>query len=122
MPLAEIKSLLKLDFHSRFPYFKKLFGEKTEERRLVCSDTTMQRVLRWLSPKESKDFLRSFLEDFRREGADLKQLYPGGRKRRIVVGDGSEMGRYSVNAFAFCCNRITYPFMFEGSGGKGKDR
>jgi hypothetical protein len=121
MPLLEIKSLLKLDFFSRLKWLKRLFGEKTAERRLVCSDSTMERVLRWLSPKEASRFLCSFFEDFRREGADLNQLYPGGRKRRIVVGDGSEMGRYQVNAFALCGTRITYPFMIEGSGGRGKE-
>lgn len=121
MPLLEIKSLLKLDFFSRFKWFKDLFGRNTGERRLVCSDSTVQRVMRWIAPGESAEFLRSFIPEVQSRGADTYQLSPEGRRRRIIVGDGSVMGSHHLVAFTLVGDHMNYPFFIEGTAGRGNE-
>ena len=52
MPIVGLRSFLALDNKSRQSPFKKLLGSK---RKMVCSDSTIERVLRWIkNSKESK--------------------------------------------------------------------
>jgi hypothetical protein len=58
-------SLLFLDREARKKQFKKLFGSK---RKMVVSDSTLKRVLNWLSRKTAIVFLLGFLKVFKKEG------------------------------------------------------
>ena len=60
-----LTSLLSLDRESRTNRFKKLFGSC---RKMVASDSTMKRVLSWLSRKAAIVFLLGFLKVFEKEG------------------------------------------------------
>ena len=52
MPIVGLRSFPALDNKSRQSPFKKLLGSK---RKMVCSDSTIERVLRWIkNSKESK--------------------------------------------------------------------
>ena len=121
MPLVEAKSLLRLDFYSRLPFVKRLFANTRAEDSPICSDTTVQRVMRWLDEGESRRFLERMWEPIKDHQADQYQLYPGGPKRRIVVGDGSVMGSHHICAFALVSNSMSYPFMIEGTAGAGHE-
>lgn len=121
MPLLEVKSLLRLDAATRVTDMKRLFGKASLGLRQLCSDSTMQRVLRWLVPEEASRFLFSLLRVLRRQDADGLHLVPGGPKRRIVVGDGSVMGNHHVVAYALIADGGTYPCMIEGTPGRGHE-
>lgn len=121
MPLLEAKSLLRLDFYSRLPQVKRLFAGGRGRDGPVCSDTTLQRVMRWLSQPESRRLLERMYCRIKDHHADQYQLYPGGPKRRIVVGDGSVMGAHHICAFSLVSNTMSYPFMIEGTAGAGHE-
>ncbi len=61
MPFFGLTSLLSLDREARKKQFKKLFGSK---RKMVVSDSTLKRVLSWLSRKTAIFFLLEFLKVF----------------------------------------------------------
>lgn len=121
MPLVEAKSLLRLDFYSRLAFVKRLFASTRAEDSPICSDTTVQRVMRWLDERESRRFLKRMGKPIKDHQADQYQLYPGGPRRRIVVGDGSVMGSHHICAFALVSNSMSYPFMIEGTAGAGHE-
>ena len=58
MPLCGLASLLSNDREARTERYKRLFGC---QRKMVASDSTLARVLRWLDPQQVKAFLLSFL-------------------------------------------------------------
>jgi hypothetical protein len=117
MPFFELTSLLALDRKARMKSFKKLF---CCERKMLLSDSTVSRVLTWLKPWQSQQFLRSFVARFDELGLLEKALEPGGEPKRIGIIDGSEMGgHYHVT---FCLHgAIDYPFMIEDQGKRGKE-
>lgn len=121
MPLLEVKSLLRLDFYARFKQVKRLFGAVAEDSRPICSDSTLQRVLRWLDESETGRLLTAFVPEMRRRAADRYQLVPNGPTRLIAVGDGSVMGKHHVCAFALVSNVMSVPFMIEGTPGHGHE-
>ena len=59
MPLSGLKSLLSNDREARTSRYKKLFGC---DRKMVASDSTFARVLKWLFPGQVKSFLLGFLD------------------------------------------------------------
>ena len=89
MPLFGMRSLLSNDREARTSRYKKLFGSR---RKMVASDSTFARVLRWLYPDEVKQFLLGFLARFERRDLLRKRLSPKGRPRRLGILDGSYMG------------------------------
>lgn len=121
MPLLEVKSLLRLDAATRLTDMKRLFGKTGLGFRQLCSDSTMQRVLRWIAPQEASAFLRSVLSVVWSWEADTMQLVPGGEHRRLIVGDGSVMGNHHVVAFSLVTNSGTFPCMIEGTPGRGHE-
>ena len=64
MPFFGLTSLLSLDREARKKQFKKLFGSK---RKMVASDSTLKRVLNWLSRKAAIVFLLGFLKVFEKK-------------------------------------------------------
>lgn len=94
MPLCAARSLLSLDRAAREVIFKGWFRSK---RKMVVSDTTIQRVL----PKIDLDQTEQFLIAVARSGAEEHDLLraalvPGGRNYRIGIFDGTCMnnGQY----------------------------
>ena len=80
MPFFSLKSLLALDSLARTNQYKKLFDCK---RKMVVSDTTIARVLRWLIPDQPRQFLLSLASHFNRLGLLDKALVPGGTPRIV---------------------------------------
>ena len=71
MPFFGLKSLLALDTLARSSSYKKLFDCK---RKMVVSDSTIARVLRWTIPDQFAEFLLSFVSHFDQLGLLEKAL------------------------------------------------
>jgi hypothetical protein len=117
MPFYSVTSLLGLDRLSRKQSFKKLFGCT---RKMVASDSTVNRALRWLDCKEVEDLQRSFLSLMEQHHLAKIQLAPACPSRRIGILDGSQMGQHHVVAFDVC-GKIDYPLMVSNSHRRGKE-
>jgi hypothetical protein len=89
MPLFGLKSLLSNDRQARRSSYKKLFGCR---RKMVSSDSTFARVLRWLKLSEMQRFLLKFLPRFESHDLLRKRLSTKGKKRRLGILDGTYMG------------------------------
>ena len=117
MPFFGLTSLLALDMTARRKSFKKLFRC---ERKMVLSDSTAARVLRWLKPQQSQQFLRSFVDHYEELGLLKKALEPGGTPRRMGIIDGSKMSNHTHVTFSLH-GSVDYPYMVEDQGRRGKE-
>jgi hypothetical protein len=118
MPLLGLKSLLSNDREARTSRYKKLFGC---DRKMVASDSTFARVLKWLFPRQVESFLLGFRKTF--EGRDLlrKRLSPKGRPRRLGILDGSYMGGHWQVTLCLA-GKIDYPVMVERCRNHGQEQ
>ena len=110
MPFYNINALLGLDLQSRKKAFKKLFGCS---RNQVVSDSTASRVLNWLNPQESEEFLLGFKDVFVKEKVNRIRLVEHGPLRKIGILDGTQMGSHWACVLNLC-GRVNYPF-FDGA-------
>ena len=117
MPFYSVTSLLGLDRLSRKQIFKKLFGCT---RKMVASDSTVNRALRWLDSQEVEELQTSFLPLLEQQHLSEIQLAPDRPSRRIGILDGSQMGQHHVVAFDLC-GKIDYPLMVSNSHSRGKE-
>ncbi len=118
MPLFGRRSLLSNDRHARTSHYKKLFGC---QRKMVASDSTFARVLKWLSPQQVKQFLLGFLQRFERRDLLRKRLSPKGRLRRLGILDGSYMGGHWLVTLCLA-GKIDYPLMVERCHNQGQEQ
>ena len=109
MPLFGLRSLLSNDREARTKRYKKLFGSR---RKMVASDSTFGRVLKWLNPEEGKRFLLGFLARFERRDLLRTRLSQKGKLRRLGILDGSYMGGHWLVTLCLP-GRINYPVMVE---------
>ena len=84
MPIVGLRSFLTLDNKSRQSPFKKLLGSK---RKMVCSDSPIERVLRWI--KNTKEWALGFPDLFEEHDALKIKLTQKGKSRRFGIIDGS---------------------------------
>lgn len=117
MPFFGLTSLLSLDREARKKQFKKLFGSK---RKMVASDSTLKRVLSWLSRRTAIVFLLGFLKVFEKEGLSRKKLTEDGPYRRIGIVDGSFMGSHYLVTLNLS-GKTDYPVMVEECEKRGKE-
>lgn len=120
MAVYSIRSMLKFDYQSRVPQFKRLFGKLVELRKMVCSDSTLQRAIRWIKPEEARRFQMSFLSDYRRMRCWAKQIAPNAPFRKIGIIDGSVMNKNHLVALALF-GTVIYPVMVEACSGRGME-
>ena len=119
MPFWGKWSLLQLDVHLRNPQLLRLF-RCAGSKRVVVSDTTIARVLKWLAPADSRRALLDPLETLESEHLLTRSLVPNGRARRLGVFDGSQMGSHYLVA-ALLCGKINYPLLAEPCPGRGHE-
>jgi hypothetical protein len=119
MPILGIDSMLKYDQQwSRDPQFKRLFGKEVEKRKMVTSDTSLQRAVRWIKPQEARRFLESFLPEYRQSRSWARPLVPGGRARKIGIIDGSIMSNHYLVALELY-GTVVYPIRLVACAGRG---
>ena len=118
MPLFGRRSLLSNDRQARSSHYKKLFGS---QRKMVASDSTFARVLKWLYPQQVREFLLSFLQRFEQRDLLRKRLSPKGRPRRLGILDGSYMGGHWLVTLCLA-GKIDYPVMVERCHNQGQEQ
>ncbi len=118
MPLFGMRSLLSNDREARTGHYKKLFGC---ERKMVASDSTFARVLKWLYPQQVKQFLLNLRGRFERRDLLRKRLSPKGRLRRMGILDGSYMGGHWLVTLCLA-GKIDYPVMVERCDNQGQEQ
>jgi len=117
MPFFGITSLLSNDREARTRRYKDLFGCR---RKMVSSDSTFARVLKWLRPQESEAFLLSLLPKFEHHDLLRKPLSPQGESRRLGILDGSYMGGHWLVTLCLA-GRINYPLMVRRCQSRGEE-
>jgi len=118
MPFFALGSLLSNDREARTKQYKGMFGCL---RKMVVSDSTCARVLRWLKAEEVKEFQRSFLETFEARDLLRKSLSVKGRPWRMGILDGSHMGGHWLVVLCLA-GVVRYPVMVERSASQGKEQ
>lgn len=117
MPFFGVRSLLAADAIGRRRRMRELFA--TVKRKMVVSDTTMKRVLKWCQPQWSRQVLLRLVAPFEQLQLLKRALIHGGRPRRVGLIDGSYLG----NRFCVCLTllgRVRLPVMLEPAG-EGKE-
>jgi hypothetical protein len=117
MPLFGRRSLLSNDRQARTSRYKKLFGC---QRKMVASDSTFARVLKWLYPQQVKQFLLGFLQRFEQRDLLRTRLSPKGKLRRLGILDGSYMGGHWLVTLCLA-GKINYPVMVERYLNQGQE-
>jgi hypothetical protein len=119
MPYWGLTALLRLDFHLRTPAMLRLFG-CPQQKKVVVSDTTIARVLKWLDPQDCRQALLAPLASLNKQGLLRCRLAPKGPSRRLGVLDGSQMGDHYLVA-ALLCAQMNYPVLTEPCQGRGHE-
>jgi len=117
MPFFGISSLLSNDREARTERYKRLFGC---QRKMVGSDSTFARVVKWLKPQEAQAFLLSFLPKFERHDYLRQRLSPKGKLRRLGILDGSHMGGHWLVSLCLP-GLINYPLMVRRCESQGEE-
>jgi len=119
MPYWGITALLRLDFLLRTPQMLRLF-RSAPNKKVVVSDTTIARVLKWVDPQDCRAALLTPLTTFDKENLLMRRLTPKGTSRRLGVIDGSQMGDHYLVA-ALLCGKVNYPVLVEPCKGRGHE-
>lgn len=117
MPFFGMGSLLSNDREARTERYKKLFGC---QRKMVASDSTLARVLKWLRAEEVKRLLESFLPILEQRDLLRKSLSATGRPRRLGILDGSHMGGHWLVTLCLA-GVVNYPVMVERCENHGEE-
>jgi len=117
MPFFALASLLSNDREARTKDYRALFGCR---RRMVSSDSTCARVLRWVRAEQMESFQRSFLPTFEERDLLRTQLAVGGRLWRLGILDGSHMGGHWLVSLCLA-GVINYAAMVERAENHGAE-
>jgi hypothetical protein len=119
MPVWGMSALLRLDYHLRTPKLLRLF-RCPQQKKVVVSDTTIARVLRWIDPQQSSEALFAPCSLLNAKDLLQRRLMPKGPSRRLAVFDGSQMGDHYLVA-ALLCGKINYPVLVQPCKGRGHE-
>ncbi|MFO8064626.1 MAG: hypothetical protein R6V29_08325 [Spirochaetia bacterium] len=89
MPLFNATSLPAVDRLGRSPRVKALFG--ATGRKMVVSDSTICRALRWLAPQLVNAFAKHIVGELDRRHMLCSRFVHGGPARRVAIVDGTYM-------------------------------
>jgi hypothetical protein len=117
MPFYNLKSLLAFDSFARKKSFKRLFDCK---RKMVASDSTINRALRWMNPCEIIEFQQSLVSLYKHNHYKRIQLVNNGEYKSIGIIDGSCMSNHYLSAFVLS-GKIEYPLIIENCKKRGKE-
>lgn len=95
IPMLRLKSLNQLDNYLRLPEIKRFIGSK---RRVVVSDSTMERSLKGLAIDSLRMILKAIVR-FTKAMGYHKIVLPSGRKLTAGVVDGSTIGKKLCSVF-----------------------
>jgi hypothetical protein len=119
MPVLGLTALLRLDAALRTPPMLALF-RCPKDKKVVVSDTTIARVLHWLSPEQSRQALLAPCAKLEQKRLLARRLTPTSARRRLGVFDGSQMGGHYLVA-ALLCGTVNCPVLVEPCKGRGHE-
>lgn len=117
MPFWGATSLLSLDRLVRKRRVKSLFRCR---RKMVVSDSTIARMLRWLDWRRAVEVLLSLCDPLERLHLLRRRLVPDGPLRRLGIIDGSFMGGHYLVSAALL-GSVDYPVAIERCAGRGHE-
>jgi hypothetical protein len=122
MPFFAQSSLLAVDRDARTPHRRKLFNSlhRRDGKKLVVSDSTLQRVLRWMDEKQSREGLWRLARRFHRLGLLERRLSPSGPAYRLAQVDGSILGTFPAVCLSLL-GEVNLPLLIEPMDTKGKE-
>ena len=122
MPFFGHSTMLAADRDARRKRTRSLFD--AEHRRdgvkMVASDSTLQRMLRWLDPQPTRRVLFEIARRLDRMGLLTAKLAEHSPRRRLGIVDGSVLGKF----YAVCVTllgTVPVPLVIEPAGGRGKE-
>ena len=122
MPFFGQSSMLAADRDARRKRTRSLFD--AEHRRdgvkMVASDSTLQRMLRWLDPQPTRRVMFEITRRLDRMGLLTARLSEHSPRRRLGIVDGSVLGKF----YAVCVTllgTVRVPLVIEPAGGRGKE-
>jgi hypothetical protein len=118
MPAFALTSLLSLDAKARTRRLKELLGS---QRKMVASDSTLRRVLGWLSPQQLRAVPLRLLRPFEQDRLLQRSLVEGGPARRIGIIDGSHMGGHWMSA-ACLVGKVVLPALLQPRRSQGDEQ
>ena len=122
MPFFGHTSMLAADRDAR-TLRRRVFFDAEHRRdgvRMVASDTTLQRVLRWLDPQPARTVLLEVARRLDHMGLLSARLAPQLPRRRLGIVDGSVLGKF----YAVCVTllgTVRVPVAIEPAVGRGKE-
>lgn len=119
MPVLGLTALLRLDTALRTPPMLRMF-RSPKDKKVVVSDTTIARVLRWLKPEQSRQALLAPCAKLEAKNLLRRRLSPQSAPRRLGVFDGSQMGGHYLVA-ALLCGAVNCPVLVEPCKGRGHE-
>ena len=87
---------------------------------MVCSDSTIERVLRWIKNSESQKWALGFPDLFEEHDALKIKLTQKGKSRRFGIIDDSFMGGHWVSVLSLA-GKINLPILIESYPKIGKE-
>lgn len=123
MPFFGQTSMLGVDRDARRKRTRLLFDaeHRRDHMKMVASDSTLQRVLRWLDPQATRQVLIEIARRLDRMGLLSTKLCENStRRRRIGIVDGSVLGKF----YAVCVTllgTVRMPLVIEPAGARGKE-
>lgn len=122
MPFFAQTTMLGADRDARKKRQRLLFDSehRRDHVKMVASDTTLQRVMRWLDPQAARQVLIEIARRLDRMGLLSTKLSENSARRRIGIVDGSVLGKF----YAVCVTllgSVRMPLVIEPAGGRGKE-
>ena len=122
MPFFGQTSMLGADRDARRKRHRLLFNaeHRSDGVKMVASDSTLQRVLRWLNSQTTRQVLFEIARRLDRMGLLSAKLSENSIPRRLGIVDGSVLGKF----YAVCVTllgTVRMPVAIEPSGGQGKE-
>jgi hypothetical protein len=117
MPFYQLKALLALDRLSRKKSYKRFFSC---ERKMVVSDSTIARTLKWMDKEEIIDLQKGLLPLYINEHLQNIRVDIKSTCRTIGIIDGSCMSNHYLSAFVLS-GKTEYPLSVENCKKRGKE-
>ena len=122
MPFFGHTSMLAADRDAR-KLRRRVFFDCESRRdgvKMVASDTTLQRVLRWLDPQPARTVLFEIARRLDRMGLLSTRLAPRLPRRRLGIVDGSHLGKLPAVCVTLL-GTVRVPVAIEPISGRGKE-
>jgi len=122
MPFFGQTTMLGADRDARKKRQRLLFDaeHRRDHVKMVASDSTLQRVLRWLDPQAARRVLIEIARRLDRMGLLSARLSENSNRRRIGIVDGSVLGKF----YAVCVTllgTVRVPLVIEPANGRGNE-